>query len=203
MAGCVAGFYTDGPTIGRTESVPCRPGTYCPGDGRVYPCPVGRYGDVGQLASATCSGQCLDGALCTNQSISATGVPCPAGAVCIAGLATLCPRGTYNPSPGASNASTACLPCGPNTYNPNPGSSSSLDCTACPAYEGSAPGASSCWPGIMGAYWAWACLSLVAATVVSNNVACCLGLVSSLHCVRGGWRLRRRSPVAWLPLWSG
>jgi hypothetical protein len=144
------GYFTEGNLGGRVARSACDPGSYCPGDGAAYPCPAGTYGDTQGLTSATCSGRCGDGVLCPLQTSTSAGLPCPAGSVCTAGLATACPSGTYNPSPGAANVSQ-CLACPAGTFNPGNGSSSDAECLPCPAFEGSAPGASSCWPGILGA----------------------------------------------------
>jgi hypothetical protein len=144
------GYYTEGVPGARIGRVPCEPGSFCPGDGRAYPCPAGSFGNVSGLTNATCSGRCGDGVLCANQSTAAVGVPCPTGSFCVAGLQYPCPAGTFNPSRGATNATAQCLPCPADTYNPSLGSSASADCLACPANEGSGAGASVCWPGVVG-----------------------------------------------------
>jgi len=143
------GYYVVGLPGSRNARVQCRPGSYCDGSGTARPCPAGRYGDTYGLTNASCSGECGDGVLCAQQTPSAAGQPCPVGRYCLAGMAFPCPSGTYNPSQGATNASW-CTACPAGTFNPNPGSSAVAECEACPDREGSNPGATACWPGILG-----------------------------------------------------
>jgi hypothetical protein len=145
-----AGYFTEGPAGNRFARVQCIPGLFCPGDGRAYACPAGRYGDTPGLTNATCTGTCADGVLCNAQTASAAGRACPTGQYCVAGLAQACPSGTYNPTPGAVNVSQ-CLLCPARTFNAGTGSSSEAECLPCPEHEGSNPGASACWPGVLGA----------------------------------------------------
>ncbi len=145
------GFYTDGfSSTQKSELWPCPPGSYCPGDGLRHPCPQGYFGALQGLVSATCSGRCDDGALCPVESLTSLGLPCPMGFYCVAGLGTACPAGTYNDALGASSVA-ACQLCPANTFNANSNVTSIAGCVACNPFEGSRPGASSCWPGIMGA----------------------------------------------------
>jgi hypothetical protein len=143
------GYFTEGTVGSRVGRVLCDPGYFCPGDGRAYACPAGRYGDTPGLTNATCSGVCADGLLCALHTASAAGQACPTGQYCAAGLAHACPSGTYNPTPGAVNASQ-CLLCPAGTFNAGTGSSSEAECLPCPEHEGSLPGATACWPGVMG-----------------------------------------------------
>jgi hypothetical protein len=140
----------------RSGSAPCPAGLYCPGDGRGYSCPAGRYGAVQGLSTSACSGACADGVLCANQTTSAAGVPCPQGQYCVAGLAFPCPPGTYNPSTGGGSVGAACEVCPAGRYNPSNGSTSALECAPCDVREWSAAGSSACWPGILGVCgWRW------------------------------------------------
>ncbi len=144
-----AGNYTLGIVGSRSSTSACSPGYFCPGDGRAYVCPAGRYGSEAGLTSANCTGPCADGVLCPTQTESASGQPCPLGQYCLAGLAVPCPKGTYNSVTGAANVSQ-CLLCPAGTFNAGTGSSSDAECLRCPEYEGSNPGAAACWPGILG-----------------------------------------------------
>ena len=105
--------------------------------------------DAGGLSSTTCSGACGDGVVCNEGSVSESGSPCPAGAYCVAGVEVLCPVGRYGSHPGASDASS-CVACPADTYNSDTGKSSLSWCYQCAEFEGSTPGSSRCWPGIMG-----------------------------------------------------
>ncbi len=144
------GYYTEGAVGNRVARVQCDPGLFCPGDGHAHPCPAGRYGDTPGLTNASCSGVCAGGVLCAAQTASAAGQVCPSGHYCVAGLAYACPSGTYNPTPGAVNVSQ-CLLCPAGTFNAGTGSSLEAECLPCPAKEGSTPGATACWPGVLGA----------------------------------------------------
>lgn len=79
----------------RYEQHPCGFGTYCI-DGRRYPCPAGRYGNVTHMSNAECSGLC------------------PLGQYCLLGsvLPIDCPAGRYGKDVGLvdSNCSGACQP---------------------------------------------------------------------------------------------
>ncbi len=145
------GYYATGFQGSRNARAQCGPGTYCDGSGIARPCPAGRYGDVTGLTNNSCSGACTNGVLCPLQTTSAAGQPCPAGGYCIAGVAQPCPSGTYNPSMGAGNVSQ-CLLCPAGTFNAGTGAASVVECSPCPDLEGSNPGATSCWPGILGAW---------------------------------------------------
>jgi hypothetical protein len=144
-----AGYYTQGVPGSRSTRALCGTGVYCPGDGRAYTCPAGRYGDVLGLTNASCSGTCADGVLCPARTVSAAGQPCPSGQYCVGGVGYPCPSGTFNPLTGAVNASQ-CQLCPAGTFNAGNGSPSEADCLPCPQYEGSLPGATACWPGIAG-----------------------------------------------------
>ena len=67
-----AGWYTT-PETGdeqtRTGTQPCPLGAYCPGDGRRYPCPAGRFGDETGLSDSSCSGSCQLGWFCPEGSV--------------------------------------------------------------------------------------------------------------------------------------
>jgi hypothetical protein len=145
------GYSATGVQGSRSARQLCEPGFYCDGSGISRPCPAGRYGDAAGLTNDSCSGTCTNGVLCPPQTTSAAGQPCPAGGYCIAGVALPCPSGTYNPSTGAGNVSQ-CLLCPAGTFNAGTGASSVVECSPCPDREGSNPGATSCWPGILGAY---------------------------------------------------
>ncbi len=145
------GYFTQGFMGGRDFRAPCDPGLFCPGDGRAYACPAGRYGDAPGLRNSSCSGVCGDGVLCPAQTASPAGQDCPPGLYCAGGLATPCPAGTFNPFTRATDASQ-CLPCPADTYNPGNGSSSVAQCLPCAQREGSNPGAAACWPGVLGAW---------------------------------------------------
>jgi hypothetical protein len=147
------GYYTQGTPGARFAASLCSRGHYCPGDGRPYSCPAGRYGDMPGLSGAGCSGACADGVYCPAQTTLATGLPCPTGQYCLQGLPHACPSGTYNPVTGAESVAQ-CRPCPAGTFNAGNGSTLLEECWPCPANEGSGPGASACWPGIMGAFGA-------------------------------------------------
>jgi hypothetical protein len=143
------GYYVTGVEGSRNARVQCRPGLYCDGSGIARPCPAGRYGNISGLTNDSCSGRCADGELCLQQTSSADGQSCPAGSYCLAGMALPCPSGMYNAVTGATNASW-CLPCPAGTFSAQTGSSSEAECMACPDHEGSDPGATACWPGVLG-----------------------------------------------------
>jgi hypothetical protein len=149
------GFYTVGPVSLKTSAAVCPLGQYCNGSGVAADCPLGTYGDVQGLTNASCAGRCVDGALCLPRSTDPQGVPCPQGFVCLQGVASPCPAGTYNPTTGAAVASAACLPCPAGTYNARNGSGSLASCAPCPPFEGSTPGSTACWPGLRGACVRW------------------------------------------------
>jgi hypothetical protein len=146
------GYYSVGPATLKTSAAVCPLGQYCNGSGSALDCPLGTFGGVQGLSTASCSGRCDDGALCLPRSTIAQGVPCPQGFVCQQGAATPCPTGTYNPGTGAVAASIACIPCPAGTYNARNGSGSLASCTPCPPFEGSTPGSTACWPGLRGTH---------------------------------------------------
>ena len=98
-----------------------------------------------------CVAALFAGAYCANASVSASGVDCPAGQYCVAGLATPCPSGRYNAAGGSRNVSQ-CLLCPAGRYRANVGASSESMCLSCTAPESSDAGASRCWPGVLGMY---------------------------------------------------
>jgi hypothetical protein len=147
---CTPGYYTDGfSSSQKSELVLCPRGSYCPGDGLRYPCGKGYYGAAMGLLSPSCSGRCDDGALCPLESVASSGTACPMGYFCVAGLGTACPPGTYNDALGAATRD-ACVLCPENTFSPVSNSTSIAGCQACNPFEGSNPGASACWPGVIG-----------------------------------------------------
>ncbi len=145
------GDYTLGLPGARTAVATCPPGYFCPGSGKAFPCPPGRYGAASGLENDSCSGECDDGVLCPEGATAASGQACPVGQYCIAGVAHPCPSGTFNPTEGAAHVDE-CVPCPAGSYSPTSGAWSDASCTACPQYEGSGAGAAACWPGIIGAY---------------------------------------------------
>jgi hypothetical protein len=187
------GFYTGGAVGQRVEQVPCPLGQYCNGSGVAVDCPLGTFGDVEGLTNASCAGRCVDGALCLPRSTAPQGVPCPQGFVCLQGVASPCPVGTYNPTTGAASASIACIPCPAGTYNSGNGSTSVAACVSCPRFEDSAPGASVCWPGLRGAlspYHPTAC-------VLVRTLPCTRLCTSACHCITTSlqaWWPPTRSP---------
>jgi len=54
-------------------------GRYAPGDGRLYPCPAGRYGSSSLLSSPDCTGPCLMGYRCDGYSTYSTSQKCLEG----------------------------------------------------------------------------------------------------------------------------
>jgi hypothetical protein len=144
------GYYTDGASsLTRSARLPCPAGSYCPGDGRAHDCPVGTFGDSPGLSNASCSGRCVNGVFCDTRSTSALGIPCPPGSYCVQGVPVACPAGTFLTATGAASAA-ACTPCPSNTYGTALGAMAPDACVACPDFEGSDPGATACWPGIIG-----------------------------------------------------
>lgn len=60
-------------SLTRTTSTVCTSGSnYCPGDGLIYSCPVGVYGNASGMFSAACSGPCEAGYFCDVGSTSPT-----------------------------------------------------------------------------------------------------------------------------------
>jgi hypothetical protein len=144
------GFYTDGGTpTQRSVRMQCAPGQYCPGDGMSYDCPPGTYGSTPGLNHFSCSGPCGDGVQCDAHTTSPSGLPCQAGQYCVQGLSMACPPGTFSATVGATNSS-ACIQCTAGRFSNATGATSNATCESCSAYEGSDPGATTCWPGIMG-----------------------------------------------------
>ncbi len=69
------GYFSTGGTSAatRTATSVCVSGSnYCPGDGLMYSCPVGVYGNVSGLSSPSCSGPCEAGYFCDTGSSAAT-----------------------------------------------------------------------------------------------------------------------------------
>ena len=54
----------------RYEAYQCPPGMYCPGDGKRYYCPSGRYGDSYNMSDPLCTGPCFPGYYCNEGSTS-------------------------------------------------------------------------------------------------------------------------------------
>ncbi len=144
------GNYSVGPPGARSGQTLCPLGQYCDGTGVPLDCPAGYFGGTQGLTNASCSGRCADGALCEPRSVSPTSVPCPAGSVCLKGVAFPCPRGTYNPVMGASKASASCLGCPAEFFGNTTGATSIAACTPCGPRESSGVGAAVCWPGLSG-----------------------------------------------------
>ena len=59
------GYYTSGgdDASRRTGQTPCPQGNYC-ANGKIYQCPIGRYGSTTKLQSSSCSGSCSAGYHC-------------------------------------------------------------------------------------------------------------------------------------------
>lgn len=145
------GYYSVGIVGMRSDVALCAAGSYCPGDGLSYLCPVGTFGDMDGQTNSTCSGDCLDGVVCEAGSTSSLGRPCPVGQYCVTGVAYPCPSGTYNSRVGAANSSE-CTPCPPGRFNNKTGAWDAAMCLLCSPLEGSDVGASACWPGLLGAF---------------------------------------------------
>lgn len=112
----------------QTSTVPCSPGHYCSG-GVQQPCPMGTYGDVESLSTASCSGQCHAGTYCPIQTISP--LVCNKGFYCPDGREQLlCPAGRFGATTGLKDATCSGL-CALGHYCPA-GSVSELSVT-CPA----------------------------------------------------------------------
>jgi hypothetical protein len=144
------GYYSVGIVGMRSDVALCAAGSYCPGDGLSYLCPVGTFGDMDGQTNSSCSGDCQDGVVCDAGSTSPLGRPCPVGQYCVSGVAYPCPSGTYNNRVGASNSSE-CTACPPGRFNNRTGAWDAAMCLLCPTLEGSDAGASACWPGLLGA----------------------------------------------------
>ena len=89
-----SGFYTVGdvPETLRFQKAICPPGSFCPGDGRVYLCPQGTYASEVGASSATCSGLCNRGYYCPAGSTSPQQIECGDASV-------YCPIGSSAPTP--------------------------------------------------------------------------------------------------------
>ncbi len=89
-----AGFYSveDDVEVKRVVMEPCPLGMYCPGDGRRYKCPAGRYTDERQTSDPQCKDVCQRGYYCEPGSPSKTQFPCGNAKV-------YCPRGSSQPTP--------------------------------------------------------------------------------------------------------
>ena len=144
------GSYSTGIVGLRSGVTECAPGTYCPGDGRSYPCPAGYYGESSGLTTSECSGVCDDGVVCDAGSKFFNGRPCPTGQYCVEGISYPCPAGSFNDQPGASNVTTDCVLCPAGRFNRLPGAWDASWCSQCPSHESSLEGATVCWPGVIG-----------------------------------------------------
>lgn len=99
-------------------------------------CPAGYYSDA---TDGTQCSPCTKGYVCLGGTSSPRplneqrdkGYACPAGFYCPEGSAIErpCPRGTFNPSPGASVVG-ACLPCSLNSFNAEEGASACKPCSS-------------------------------------------------------------------------
>jgi hypothetical protein len=87
-----AGYYSneDENELKRSTKQLCPKGYYCPGDGRRYQCPAGRYADVEGIISNQCVDVCDRGHYCTSGSPSPKQIECGSADV-------YCPRGSSNP----------------------------------------------------------------------------------------------------------
>lgn len=56
------GHYSTGLPGARSGETNCTSGSYCPGDGNLYPCLAGTFGNTTGLDTGNCSGRCYDGA---------------------------------------------------------------------------------------------------------------------------------------------
>lgn len=89
-----AGFYSveDVSESLRSAMTKCEVGKYCPGDGKRYLCPAGRFADREGTYSDSCLGPCAPGYYCPPGSASAKQEPC-------GGSAVYCPTGSALPRP--------------------------------------------------------------------------------------------------------
>ncbi|XP_026190433.1 cell death abnormality protein 1-like [Cyclospora cayetanensis] len=109
--GCVlvsAGQYASQPGLSEAEGE-CQEGYYCPEgstSATMNRCPNGTYGYL-----------CYGGASSPRPTDGVTGELCTPGGYCKRGATTksYCPRGTYNPSPGASSKDQ-CIHCPPGAF---------------------------------------------------------------------------------------
>jgi hypothetical protein len=117
----------------------CPPGYVCPagtGNATQYPCPIGKYSNVGGLADATECVSCPAGQYCETPGLTAPTGNCSAGFYCVrnasepspTGLLTgdECPPGSYCPS-----GSTGPISCSVGRYQPAFRAASVADCLNC------------------------------------------------------------------------
>ena len=88
-----AGFYSNTDVLEslRSAMTKCEKGAFCPGDGKRYLCPAGRFADEEGAYSAMCLGPCAPGYFCPPGSASAKQEPC-------GGSAVYCPTGSSLPT---------------------------------------------------------------------------------------------------------
>jgi len=136
---CLAGRYSNATSQGTIAACkPCPAGSTCPNAAQTepYPCGTGRYSNTS--STVTVCPTCWAGWFCPNETTSFNGMmgyPCPASAVCEAGVGAapltnasrLCPVGHYC---SGNNAVAVACPAG--TYNPSVGISTIGGCLDCP-----------------------------------------------------------------------
>jgi len=136
---CLAGRYSNATSQGTVAACkPCPAGSTCPNAAQTepYPCGTGRYSNTS--STVTVCPTCWAGWFCPNETTSFNGMmgyPCPASAVCEAGVGAapltnasrLCPVGHYC---AGNNAVAVACPAG--TYNPSVGISTLGGCLDCP-----------------------------------------------------------------------
>jgi len=88
-----AGYFSneDENELKRSTMKICPKGNYCPGDGKRYDCPAGRYADEEGTTSSTCKDNCQRGYYCEPGSPSARQYPCGSSNA-------YCPRGSAVPT---------------------------------------------------------------------------------------------------------
>jgi hypothetical protein len=142
------GHFSVGTAGMRSDQQQCGPGTYCL-DGVATPCPVATFSDTS--GAVACTGVCFAGYTCAAGSSSGNATECIPGAYCPSGdpeAPILCPTGRYRSlTRGASMSDCSLCPAG--TYSNSTGEVAVEGCLPCAPREGSGPGSSVCWPGVV------------------------------------------------------
>jgi hypothetical protein len=113
-------------------------------------CPAGTFGDTLQLTTPACSGPCSLGYECPPGSTTSKALVCPKGNYCSGGPRVPCPPGRYSNITGTTSLA-GCTLCAPGTFSGAEGAVAASTCAPCGVYEGSGPGATKCWPGVVSA----------------------------------------------------
>jgi len=144
---CPSGSFCDGAT-----KTPCSYGAFCPGDGKKYPCPPGKFGNGQGMSnesvcedcpsgtynrlpfSNSCPDRCPPGTYdrdrTGSKSFEEACKICPQGSYCQVGTLVNCPKGTFNNATGKAS-SNACKSCGYDKYNDVVGAKDHSECKDC------------------------------------------------------------------------